>query len=120
MNLANSQSRSAVIGGRCLQSLETNQRHGMPHPRLSLRSGPSHLQSALLLGRSSNNRLVIGGVLQLESSVTMISDTLTSLSSETGMYVYSNARDANNIVIAYRHACLFPSFYFSDLVQMAS
>ena len=88
----------------------------MPHPWLSLRSGPSQVQSALLLGRSSNNRLVIGGVLQLELTVTMISDTLTSLSSETGMYVYSNVRDANNIIIAYRHARLFPSFCFSDLV----
>ena len=76
----------------------------MPHPRLSLRNGPSHLQSALLLGRSSNNRLVIGGVLQLELMVTMISDTLTSLSYETGMYVYSNVRDTNNIVIAYRRS----------------
>ena len=58
----------------------------MPHPQLSLRNGPFQLQSALLLGRSFNNRLVIGGVLQLELTVTMISDTLTSLSSETGMY----------------------------------
>ena len=92
----------------------------MPHTRLSFRNGPSHLLSALLLGPSSNDHLVIGGVLQLELTVTMISDTLASLSSETGMSVYSNVRDANNNVIAYSDARSFPSFCFSDLVQMAS
>jgi len=47
--------------------------------------------------------------LYLELMVTMVSGTLTltSLSSRTGMYVHSNERDANRIIIA-MHARFFP------------
>ena len=58
----------------------------MPRPWLSRRRGPSDFQSALLLGRGSDNRLVTGGFVQLDLMV-MISDILTSLS---GIYMATN------------------------------
>ena len=86
----------------------------MLHTRLSFRNGPSHLQSALLLGPSSNDRFFIGGVLQLELTVTMISDTLTSLSSETGMYTAMYEMPTISSLLIGRPACS-PPFVFLTL-----